>query len=165
MCVCGCVYACVCLCVQRTTSGNASDLNQRHRRRQNPQARSAISTRALFAISPPPPRRPISLTHLLAAVFVCVLLASMVHLKSAFLCKQTSASFGNVCSWAWVYVSVRGCLGTFVCTKIKKGTAPEHHQHHTRQRHPQTQVPARRADTRLTTLNLATHPWTALRPF
>jgi len=50
----------------------------------------------------PPPLSPNSQTHLIAAVFVFDLLTYTVHLISAFLCKQTSASLRNVCSWAWM---------------------------------------------------------------
>ena len=36
------------------------------------------------------------------AFSLCDLLACTVHLISAFVCKQTSASLQDVCSWAWM---------------------------------------------------------------
>ena len=102
-----CVYVCVwmgvyvCVCTE-TKSGTKSDHNHMHMRRQKPQASPAISTCPPFATSPPPPLLPNSQAHLLTAAFVCDLLACTVHLISAFLCKQTSASLCNVCSWAWL---------------------------------------------------------------
>ena len=57
------------------------------------------------------------------------------------------------------------CLGVFVCTQTNSGPETEHSQRQTRPRQPQARVSTSRADTTLTTLTLATPPWTALHPF
>ena len=110
MCVCECVYVCVCLVCKETKLGTESDHTQRHMRRQTPQTHTTISTRPQFAISPPTPRRPISLVHLLAPVLVCDLLASTVSSKIYFSVRANLCLLGK-CVFMGMDVCVCVCAG------------------------------------------------------
>ena len=171
--VCVCVLGGMCVCVcEETTSGTTPDHNHKHTCWQHPQALSIISTRPLFATSPPPvPKLP------WAHRFVCLCLVSAHSSSNICLSVQANTSlFGKcvsvcvdvcvcvcgVCGCACVCVRV--CGGICVCTKTKQGTTLDHHQTHTRWRHPQARMPACRADTRLTTPRLATPPRITMYP-
>ena len=149
--VCWCVYGCVCLCVQRNNIRNHVTPQPKAHASPNPPGPLHYFNASTVCHIPSPPLHPNSLAHLLVIVFVCVLLASTVHLKSAFLCKQPSASLENVCPWAWMCVCVYVGVWVRLCVYNNKlGTAPQHSHKHTRQRHPQARVSACRADARPT---------------